>query len=427
MKFKKSFFGLMFSLLAIFLLAACNNNESTISEKTPDVAKEADSSTELAQGVTDDEILIGHLGPQTGPVAIYDLIRKGFESYFKYVNENGGVNGRELKLIAYDDQYQPAKTVQLAKRLVEQDKVFAMIGNVCTPCNTSAKDYYIEKGIPIVFLSSGAKEFVDPPIKTYMGSSIMNYRVEAKIFLDYAVNELGAKKIALAYQNDDYGKEGYKGVKEAIKNYPDVEIVEEVTFLATDTEFSSQAQKLNNAKPDAILDFSTPNPAANLKKAMHKIGLTEPAYIVSSVGANDTNLFDLAGKDVWEGTYTGATFPMPELVPDDEDMQLFVERFSKDYPDDPTTGFSQVGWAAAQVLVEALNVTGDELTWDNFLKSFYSFDNWDGSLYAGVTFNENNHYGLSTMFMTQAKDGKIEPITDPISFDPETGEVKYSN
>nr|WP_263326609.1 ABC transporter substrate-binding protein [Neobacillus sp. Marseille-Q6967] len=421
MKFNKSYFHLFIVLMMVFVLAACNSETSSSNSSS-----ESKKGNQIAQGVTDEEILIGHLGPQTGPVAIYDLIRKGIESHFKYVNENGGVNGRKLKLIAYDDQYQPAKTVQLAKRLVEEDKVFATLGNVCTPCNTAAKDFYVDKGIPMVNVSSGAKAFVNPPLPNYMGSSIMNYRVEAQIFLDYAINELGAKKIAIAYQNDDYGKEGYEAIKEAIKNYPDAKVVVEVPFLSSDTEFSSQAQKLDKAQPDAILNFSTPNPAANLKKAMHKIGLDDPAYIVSSVGANDNNLFKLAGEDVWEGTYSGATFPMPELVPDDKEMKLFVERFSKDYPKDPTAGFSQVGWAAAEVMVEALKRTGDDLTWANFLETFNTFDNWDGSIYAGVTFSRENHYGLSTMFMTQAKKGKIEPVTEPISFDPASGKINYS-
>lgn len=402
------------------VIAACSSQESN-SGGSSSGSKESGG---LVQGVTDEKILIGHLGPQTGPAAIYDLVRKGIDSHFKYVNENGGVNGKKLELVAYDDQYQPAKAVQLAKRLVEEDKVFAVLGSVCTPCNTAAKDYYVQKGIPIVLVNSGAKEFVDPPMDNYWGSAIFNYRAEAKIFLDYAINKLGAKKIGLAYQNDDFGKEGYEGVKEAIKDYPEAEIVVETPFLATDTEFSSQAQKLQEANPDVILNFATPNPAANLKKAMYKIGFNEADYIVATVGANDINLFELAGKDVWEGTYSGAVYPMPEAAQDDEDIQLYVERFSKDFPNEPTSGFAQNGWAVAQVLVESLMRTEGELTWENYLKTFPTFDNWDESIYAGITFSEDNHYGLTSMFMTQAKDGKIEPITEPISFDPVTGEIK---
>src|SRR5699024_4241452 len=105
---------------------------------------------------------------------------------------------------------------------------FAILGEVCTPCNAAVKDYYVEQGVPMVMVGSGAKQFVDPPVDNYMGSNIINYRAEAKVFLDYAVNKLDAKEIALAYQNDDFGKEGYKAVKNAIDNYDDAEIVQEV-------------------------------------------------------------------------------------------------------------------------------------------------------------------------------------------------------
>ena len=410
--------SILFICLLVFALAACGSQETSSSAK--------ENSGNYTQGVTENEILIGHIAPQTGPVAIYDVVRKGIQSHFDYVNENGGVNGRQLKLVAYDDQFQPAKTVQLAKQLVEDDKVFAMLANVCTPCNTAIKDYMVDQGIPMVMVGSGAKTFVNPPIRNYMGQDVMNYRIEAQIFMNYAVNELGAKKIAIAYQNDDYGKEGLEELKDAIKNYPKAEIVLEVPFLATDTDFSTQAQKLEKANPDTIINFASPAPAANLKKAMHKIGLDEPKYVVSSVGANDNNLFNLAGKDIWEGTYSGAVYPMPEMVPDDKEMQLFVERFSKDYPNDSTEGLSQIGWAAAQVMVEAIKRSGDDLSWDHFLDTFYTFEQWEGSIYAGVTFSKNNHYGLTSMFMTQARDGKIVPITEPISFDPETEEIKFN-
>ncbi|MCQ6279529.1 ABC transporter substrate-binding protein [Bacillus sp. EB600] len=414
MSFNRRIIVLCISIILVFTLAACNSKETS------------STGGENAQGVTKDEILIGHIAPQTGSVAIYDVVRKGIQSYFNYVNENGGVNGRKLKLIAYDDQYQPAKTVQLAKRLVEKDKVFAMLANVCTPCNAAIKDYVVKTGVPMVLVGSGAKQFVNPPLKNYLGSDVMNYRIEAQVFLNYAINELGTKKIAIAYQNDDYGKEGLEEINQVIKNYPGVTIVSEVAFLATDTDFSSQAQKLEQAKPDAIINFASPTPAANLKKAMHKIGLDKPKYIVSSVGANDNKLFQLAGKDVWEGTYSGATYPMPQMVPNDPKMQLFVTRFSKDYPNDSPEGLSQIGWAAAQVMVESLKRTGDKLTWDNFLNSFNSFDHWEGSIYAGVTFSKDNHFGLTSMFMTQARDGKIVPITKPITFDPAKGKIQYN-
>lgn len=411
---KMGYFPILLSIVLALLLTACSGGGG---KTTGGGNKDSN-----AQGVTEDEILVGYLGPQTGQTAVYDLYRKGSQSYFNYLNENGGINGRKLVLKAYDDEYQPAKAVQLAKRLVEEDKVFAILGQVCTPCNAAVKDYYVEKGIPMVMVGSGASQFTDPPVENYMGSNIMNYRIEAKVFLDYAVKKLGAKRIALAYQNDDFGKEGYQAVKDQVGKYDGVEIVEEVNYQAGDVEFSAQAKKLKNANPDAIFAFAVTEPAANLKKAIHKIGLRDAAFFASSVGANDTNLFNLAGEEVWNGTITSAVFPMPDQS-DDQDMELYIKQFSKDYPNEPLAGYAQIGWAAAQVFAEAVKRTEGNLNWDNFLKSFYTFDNWQGSMYEGVTFSKGNHFGLTSLLLVEAKGGKIVPTTDTITFDPESGNI----
>lgn len=396
--------------------SACGGNQATGGNQG--------DSKEYTQGVSDDEILIGTLGPQSGPLAVYDLVRKGMESYFKYVNENGGVHGRNLKLIAYDDQYQPSRTVQLAPRLIDEDKVFLLAGNICTPCTVAASKIYKEKGIPVVMPVSGANQFVEPPIKNFFGSAFVNYRVEGRILLDYVVNKIGAKKIAVVYQNDDYGKEGLTAVREAIRNY-DAEIVQEISYVAKDTDLSSQAQKIKQLNPDAILAFPAPAASANLKKELYNIGVTNIPFVVSAPGANDTNQFKLAGKEVWEGTISSAAFPMADLS-DDPEMKLYLKRFSADYPKDALNGYAQMGWAIGQVTVEALKRTGPELTWENFYKTMHTFDNWDGSIFERVTFTPENHYGVTDLFITQAKDGQIVPITGKINFDPSTKKITYS-
>ncbi len=426
---KKHFiFATFLGILLTALLSACGEDQAGDAGQTGNATQAGDASQsasgdgpELAQGVTEDRILVGHLGPQTGPVAIYDGIRKGISSYFSYINEQGGVKGRTLELIAYDDQYQPAKTVQLARRLVEEDQVFAVLANVCTPCNTAAKDYYVEQEIPVIMLGSGSSQFVDPPIPNYMGSSIVNYEFEARVLADYAANTLGAERIAIAYQNDDYGSPLGETAAQEIEGYDNAQVVQQVNFQASDSDLSAQAQRLKQSDPDAILVFSVPAPAAQLKKAVYGIGLREPAFIVSSVGGNATQLFDLAGTDVWDGTYSSAVYPMPGQS-NDEEIELYSQQFSEDYPDMPLADWGQVGWAAAEVFVEALERT-DVLTWENFLNSFYTFDNWEGSIYTGVTFSEENHYGLTSMFITEAQDGSIVPISDAITFDPATGEI----
>lgn len=412
-------------LLLVLLLAACSGEENGSTDKESETDKvETSGEADLPQGITDSEILVGLVGPQTGPTAIYDSNRKAVDSYFKYVNENGGVNGRELKLISYDNQGEPAKTVQAVKRLVEEDKVYAMVGNVGAVANLAVLDYYEESGIPVIMAGTGAGQLVNPPVDNVLGISVINYSIEARLLLDYAINQAGAKNIAIAYQNDDLGQEGFGAIQETIDNYPDAKIVEEVNFLQTDVEFSSQAQKIQKAKPDAVIVLSTPNPAANLKKALYRIGVNDVPYIVASVGGNDTNLFELAGKDVWEGTISAATIPIPGGADDSDSLKLFVERFGSDYPNEPLIGVSQSGWGSAEVFVEGLKRAGDDLSRDNFLKSFYTFDAWEDSVFAGISFSEENHYGVTSLFMTEAKDGEILSTSVVMTVDPTTGEVK---
>ncbi|MFS0576203.1 ABC transporter substrate-binding protein [Sporosarcina sp. 179-K 3D1 HS] len=427
-RIKRKMYGIkgILCLLLMLLLAACGGQtEGTSSSAAGSNGSSGttEGKSDSPQGVTDSEILVGFVGPQTGATAIYDSNRKAIESYFKYVNENGGVDGRTLKLIAYDNQGEPAKTVQAVKRLVEQDKVFAMVGNTGSSANLAVLDYYKKTGIPVIMAGTGNGQLVNPPVPNVLGISVINYSIEARLLLDYAVNQADAKTIAIAYQNDELGKEGLEAIKEAIGNYPDVEIVEEVNFLQTDVEFSSQAQKIQKAKPDAVIVLSTPNPAANLKKALHRIGADDIAYVVTSVGGNDTNLFELAGEDVWNGTISAATIPIPGGDDDSESLKLFVERFGADYPKEPLIGVSQSGWGSAEVFVEGLKRAGDNLDWPSFLETFYTFDNWQDSIYAGISFSEDNHYGVTSLYMTEAKDGKIESTSVIMTVDPKTGEV----
>lgn len=410
------------AIIFVLILAACGGEQTSSNDSSN--GKDGDK-VEFAQGVTDDEILIGLSAPQTGPLAVYDTFRKGMEAYFQYVNDNGGVHGRNLKLIAYDDQYQPAQAMQTAKRLIEDDKVFLVAGNMGSAALQATKDMYIKSGMPVVMPGSGITEFVDPPVKNWFGSSMLNYEVEAKILLHYAIEELGAKRIGIAYQNDDFGKTPLNAIKEAIENYPDAEIVAEVSYLPSDTDFSSQAQKLQDANPDTVFNLGVMSPAVNLKKAIYKIGMEDVNYFVTSVAGGDTNAFELAGKEIWEGTYSDGTMhPIDDLS--NEKVKLFHDEFSKRNPNEPITGFTMSGWAVAQVVVEGLERTEGELTWEKYYEALETLDNWEGSIYNGITFSKDNHYGLNKVYITQARDGKIEPISDFISFDPTTGEITYS-
>ncbi|WP_158595085.1 ABC transporter substrate-binding protein [Oceanobacillus piezotolerans] len=410
-------------LLAIILVACSDESSSNSTSETGNDKTGEDSDLYVTRGVTDDKILIGNLSPHTGPVAINGYGRHGIEAYFNYVNENGGIHGRKIELITYDDQYQPSQTVQLAPRLVEEDEVFLVTQNQGTANSMAAKEYYENNKVVNFLVNTGAPQFTSENNPYWLGSGMLAYNIEAEILLDYAINEIGAKKIAVVYQNDDFGNVGYEAVKEAIGNY-DAELVAEIPYVSGNEDFSSQVVKIRDADPDAVLSFSLAGATASLKKTMYDMGVEVP-FLVTGPGGGDTNQFELAGAEAWEGTISSSPFLNPSSAPDDEHIQTYAAQMEKDFPDIPVDGFAQYGWAAGQVLVEALDRAGEDLTMDKFVEAVYTLDQWEDSMYAAVSFSPDNHYGLTSLYITKASNGKIIPVTDKIHYDPATGEITY--
>ncbi len=420
---KKKLTSIIAVLMTVMLLVSCSGQKSSNQPTTGSSKEGTKEGTKVSQGITDKEIVVGLTGPQTGPVAEYDKVRKGAQAYFDYINDNGGVNGRKIKFIAYDDQYQPAKTLQGMQKLIEQDKVYAIIMPIGT-ANIAASLPMLEKsGIPVISLGTGADKYVNPPIKNIFGGTF-NYVIEAKVFLDYAVNKLNAKKIAIAYQNDDFGKQGLEAVKSNISKYKGVSIIKEVPFLASDKEFSSQAQQLKQAKPDVIIMNSTPAPAAGLRKEMYKIGASDIPFIVSQTGGQDKNQFNLAGNDAWNGVITSLGFqPYDQLKGDN--VKNYIDYVSKKYGEETLGALSQMAWSAGQEFVEGLKRSGNDLTWDNFISKMNTFDNFKNTFYPSVNFSPKHHYGNTTLFLVQAKDGDLKPVTKNIFYDAEKEEIIY--
>jgi len=422
----KKIYLLIISILLAAILAACGNEStsSSTSESTDSGSSGEKSELYVTRGVTEDKILIGNLSPHTGPVAINGYGRHGIEAYFNYVNENGGIHGREIELVTYDDQYQPSQTVQLAPRLIEEDEVFLVFQNQGTANSMAAKGYYESNKAVNFLVNTGAPQFTSENNPYWLGSGLIAYNIEAEILLDYAINELGAKNIAVVYQNDDFGNVGYEAVKEAIDNYDGARLVAEIPYVSGNEDFSSQVVKMRDSDPDAVLSFSLGAATASLKKTMYDMGVEVP-LLVTSIGGGDTNNFELAGAEAWEGTISSTPFLNPSSAPDDEHIQAYAAQMEKDFPKIPVEGFAQYGWAASQVLVEALNRAGEDLTMENFIEAVYTLDNWEESMYAAVSFSPDNHYGVTSLYITQASNGEIKPITDEIHYDPSTGEIVY--
>jgi len=407
----------LFLLIIIILFVTACAESKTSGGNT----EKSESTSGQAQGITDDNILVGTSAPQTGPVAIYDNVRKGIQSYFDYVNENGGVNGRQIELIAYDDQYQPSKTLQNSQRLIDEDKVFALIGPIGTANINAAQSHLVESGIPIVGLNTGADKFVNPPIKNFFATQF-NYRIESKMLVDYAINKLNAEKVTLVYQNDDFGMDNLTFAKEALDEFPEVEIVAEVPFLASDVDFSTQAQKVLESEPDVILMFTTPAPAAQLRKALYNMNATDIPFIVNTSGGADLNQFNVAGEDVWEGVITSTNVAIDESQVVDYD--LYVERITSDYSEDAIGFLTAGGWSTGKIFVEAVERAGDDLSWDNFIKTMETFDSWEETFYPEVTYTPEHRYGMTTLYIVEAKDNDLS-LLEQVYFDPDTEEIIY--
>ncbi|MFC4024020.1 ABC transporter substrate-binding protein [Oceanobacillus longus] len=403
-----------FVIIALSVLAACGEEESVNSS-----VDSSSANSEYAQGVTDNEIIVGHSAAQTGPVAVYDNVRKGMQAYFNYVNENGGINGREVKIIAYDDEYQPAKTLQNIQRLVDEDNVFALLGPIGTANINAAQSFIEESGVPIVGLATGADKFVNPPIENIFGLTF-NYKLESKILVEYIVEEIGAENIALLYQNDDFGMDNLNFAKEALENY-DVEIAAEIPFLASDVDFSSHTQKILDADPDTILMFSTPGPVAHLKKELFNRNIDIP-FVTTSTGGGDEHQFEVAGEEVWEGTIV--SIPGSPDKSEIADYDLYVERMLMDYSESELGGLAEQGWSTAKIFEEGIKRSGDDLSWENFIAQMNTFENWEETFFPSITYTPEHRYGNTTLHIVEAKDGQLSEL-QKMHYDIETGEIIY--
>lgn len=416
-KFNKKSMVLIGSALVSLslLLSACSGNTSAPANSgqkaTTNTSASKQEAGKTSQGVTDSEIVIGNWATQSGPAALYGNIAKGVNAYFQYVNDQGGINGRKLKLVTYDEEYQPSRAVVVAKKLIEEDKVFAIVGNDCTSCNKAALPQFKKAGIPVVAVSSGSDIFVNPVIPNIYGL-LTNYGVEARIFVNYAIDELKAKKIGIFYQNDDFGKSGYKAAIDELKK-KGIKPVAEIPYNSTDVDFSSAAIEMKKANPDVILSFSITKPTAAYKKELSKVGLNVP-YIVTSVSGADNNMFNLAG-DAWKNVYSSSWITMGGS--DDSRVKKYQEALKKYVKDINPSGPAQWGWAEAEVLVEGIRRAGNDLTQENFMKQLETLKDWNEGLALNVTYGPDNHYGTTSVVIIKDQDGKMVQASDVIKYE----------
>ncbi|HKS17996.1 MAG TPA: ABC transporter substrate-binding protein [Bradyrhizobium sp.] len=319
-------------------------------------------------GATDTEIKIGNFVPYSGPVSAFGVIGKTMDAYFRKINAEGGINGRKINFISYDDAYSPPKAVEQARKLVESDEVLLIFGALGTPSNTAIHKYMNARKVPQLFILSGATKWDDPKNFPWtMGLS--NYQTETGIYAKYIMQEKPNAKIAVLYQNDDYGKDFLKGLKAGLGDNVNM-IVAESSYEVSEPTVDSHIVMLKASGADVFVNITTPKFSAQAIKKMGEIDW-KPMQFLNNVSAQIGSVLKPAGLENSQGiisaTYTkDATDPQWK---DDPAMKRFFEFLSKYFPEaDRYNSSVMTSYIFSQLLVQVLKQAGDDLTRENVMK-----------------------------------------------------------
>ncbi len=372
-------------------------------------------------GATDTEIKIGNIMPYSGPASSYGLIGKTEAAYFNMINDQGGVNGRKINFISYDDGYSPPKAVEQVRKLVESDEVLVVFNSLGTPSNTAFQKYLNAKKVPQLFVATGASKWNDPKHFPWTMGWQPSYQVEAQIYAKYLMKEKPDAKIAVLYQNDDFGKDYQKGFREALGAKASMIITEE-SYEISEPTVDSHIVKLKSLNPDVVVSFVTPKIAAQTIKKIGELGW-KPLHLVSNVSISVGAVMQPAGFDNAQGVLS-ADYRKDGLDPqwkDDPGMKKWAAFVDKYMPGSDRSDNSLLyGYGAAQTLVKVLEMCGDDLTRANVMKQAASLKDFvPDTLLPGISLNTSatDYAPISQLRMIRFKGDKWELFGDVINAD----------
>lgn len=335
--------------------------------------KQQDKSYDV--GVTDTEIKLGGTNPYSGPASAYGTIGRAELAYFKMVNEQGGVNGRTINFLSLDDGYSPPRTVEQVRKLVEEEQVFFLTGTLGTPTNTAIHDYVNAKGVPHVFINTGASKWADPQNHPWSIGWNLSYPNESRLYAQYLLENKPDAKIAILYQNDDYGKDYVHGLKAGLGDKAASMVVAEVSYEVTDPTIDSQIVSLQASGADTFFNVTTPKFAAQAIRKVYDIGW-RPLHILNNVSSSVGSVLTPAGLEKSVDLLTAVYFkdPTDPQWADSPDMKEYKAWFEKYYPEgNINDAFNVSGYSIAWGTVELLKRCGDDLTRANVMKQMASF------------------------------------------------------
>jgi len=370
-------------------------------------------------GATDTEIKIGHIVPYSGPASAYGIIGKTEEAFFKMINENGGIKGRKINFISYDDAYSPPKAVEQVRKLVESDEVLVVFNPLGTPSNTAIQKYLNAKKVPQLFVATGATKWNDPQHFPWTIGWQPSYQSEGRIYAKYLMKEKPDAKVAVFYQNDDFGKDYLKGLKDGFGAKASM-IVAEESYEISEPTIDNHVVKLKASGADVLISITTPKFAAQTIKKAAEIdwkALQIVANVSTSVGA----VMKPAGFENGQGVLSAhyAKDAGDAQWKDDPGMKKFLAFLDKYYPDADRTN-SQViyGYGAAQTLTKILEMCGDDLTRANIMKQAANLKDFaPDTLLPGVKINTSatDFAPIEQLQMMRFKGEKWDLFGDVIS------------
>jgi branched-chain amino acid transport system substrate-binding protein len=370
-------------------------------------------------GATDSEIKIGNIMPYSGPASAYGVIGKTEEAYFKKINAEGGINGRKINFISYDDGYSPPKAVEQARKLVESDEVLLVFNPLGTPSNSAIQKYMNGKKVPQLFVATGATKWNDPKDFPWTMGWQPSYQSEARIYAKYLMKEKPDARIAILFQNDDFGKDYLKGLKDGLGARSSM-IAAEESYETSEPSIDNHIVKLKASGADVFISITTPKFAAQAIKKLAEIDW-KPLHIVSNVSASVGGVIKPAGFENSQGILSAAYAKdgADSQWDNDPGMKKFYAFLEKYDPEANRLDGSVVyGYGAAQTMVKVLEMCGDNLTRDNVMKQAASLKNFaPDTLLPGITINTSaaDFAPIEQLQMMRFKGEKWELFGDIIS------------
>jgi len=332
----------------------------------------------LAQtpGVTPTEIKVGNINPYSGPASAYGAIGRSIGAYFKMINEQGGINGRKINYITYDDSYSPPKTVEMARKLVEQDQVALIFQSLGTASNSAIQKYMNQMKVPQLFVASGATKWNDPQNFPWTMGFQPSYQTEGRIYARYTLANVKDAKIGILFQNDDYGKDYLKGFEDGLGDKKSL-IVMKQSYEVTDPTVDSQIVNLKNSGANVFFNITTSKFAAQAIKKAHDIGW-KPLHFLNNVATSTAVVLKPAGLEASKGLLTAwylKDVTDPQWKPDKgyKDWLAWMQKY---YPEGSIEDSLNVyGYSVAQTLVQVLKQCGSDLSRENLMRQAANLKN----------------------------------------------------